>query len=222
MEIEMFRYFMHKIFYYNNLAVFDNWAWQEFEQESVMKYHFLEDLVVNIGDYYYYNRDSFEIARSFDQWLREVKKEDDFPKYSFDKVRTRLSRNKLSPSARRNADSREFRICDDIYIVRDLFSFGFQTVPEGSIHVIVTSNRHLDLYKPRLRKPSLHYENGYIPSKKNIENEFYESVIPSRNLKMFESGEQYLIISPLKSFFYFKVYTDAEFYAAFGNRIRRI
>lgn len=189
---------------YDPLFHFDDNAWDEFEKRSQVKCNYLQDSTVVTRNYAYGRKNESSIRSSFRSWLNCVKRENQYVTYTFEKVYRRMLPTKFSAEARQKADPREFRVYnDEIYMVREYYTSGFQTVEDGHFHLIITANKSLDLYVTPVRQTS---SNGYFAE--NLQSSFSRDIIKTGTYQKLDPGQQYILIAPQFSIFYFKKFSS--------------
>lgn len=187
LETELYQQYINDV--YLNELFFVN-----FENESINKYVSYENELICFQDYEYKNKNN-----SYERWIKEIFKDDSEAFYSFRKIEIRLTKCKQKIFERKNADVREFRIYKNYYLVKSYFTFGLQTVNRDEKIIIMTTNKHLDLYVPK--KP-MEMEDGAF--KKNTEHLFNKYAVPPFHVLVMDPYVRYLIIAPHKCLFYFE------------------
>lgn len=189
--------------HYRTISKYEERIWNRFQTEGTSKYNFLQEGKIRMSPYKFTNCRS-----SFETWLKDVKKADQPKSVPYNclilQVLTRLSSNKKSLDARRNADLREFKVFNDYYLVKNLFTFGFQTVKPKTFHIFATTNKGLDLFFP-IDDDSANFSDNFIPP---ASEKYRRETIPPNRCCKIGPGTKYIMISRQKTVFYFKIYVE--------------
>lgn len=176
--------------------LFSSEFFSQFERESDKKYLFIENNLIFTDQCVHPSQN-----KSFERWLKCAQKnsseESDTP-YNFNQIANRLSKSKTTTN-RKNADLREFQIFKNCFLVKKFFTTGFKKVKPNELHVLTTTNRHLDIFIP---KSEMNLEDGTFEVKTEY---LYNKYSLTKYTKfVFSPGQEYLVVSPAKCFFLFQ------------------
>lgn len=138
-----------------------------------------------------------KVSESIDRWMKEVRTDNCISNYKFSSVLKRLNQSNKK-IVRKNCDLREFRVMNQIFLVKRFFSFGLLQVEMDQKHIIGTFNKPLDLYIPSTVPcmiPEYSLNEALLSS-------CIKYTIPSYMSVHLEYPLQYVIIAPIKCFFF--------------------
>lgn len=191
---------------------FDEDTWFSFYEKSNSKYVTTENSIVMHNDYIVL-MDARKRQKSFERWFNYIKIDDARSPNSLEKASELLGPNHTCPLARKNADPREFRESNGIYMVKKYFTFGFHTVMPDHYHVIIASHKHIDIYKSVVQLQSK-FPDRYFPDWSRFQQIFEKHLLETDQqttkrgqcrVCIMEPGNEYFIVAPHKCFFFFKI-----------------